>query len=376
MTPTEPSGQPMGVSPPPRAPERGKVAGWLSFALGGAILFLGLQLFLPFFEPICWAIILALFFHPAHRWLMARLRLSEGLSSLVMCVVIIAFIILPVFALLTSMTAEVIRVYNEVQSTILSGSFSIVPDPKAHPLLHRAAAAGMELFRTHEGEVRATITEISRRMGEFFIRQGTVVFKNVANLIFKGALMLVTLFYLFKDGEKMLTLFKSLLPLPREEVENLARITEDVLSATLYGNLMTASIQAGLGIFILWVLDFSAPILWGISMGLAAFVPMVGTAIIWGPATIYLFATGLYLKGAILLAYSVLIISQVDYFLRPYLISGKTELHNIFLFFSILGGINVFGLIGLVLGPIIIGLCVAVLELYRRHFLGFSEEGP
>ncbi len=372
MNPSEKSDREGRCPSPPG--NNGKLASWLSAALGTGILFVGLRLFLPFFEPICWAIILALFFYPAFRWLHQTLRLSDGFASFLMCVVIITFIILPVFALLASMTTEVIRVYNQVQDHILSGSFSIIPDKANHPILHKAASSAMNLFRTHEGEVRATITEISKKMGEFFIRQGTVVFRNVANLLFKAALMLVTLFYLFKDGEKMLGLFKSLLPLPRNEVENFARITEDVLSATLYGNLMTAFIQAGFGVFILWLLDFSAPILWGIIMGLSAFIPIVGTAIVWVPATLYLFATGLYLKGAALLAFSVLVISQIDYFLRPYLISGKTELHNMFLFFSIIGGINVFGLIGLVLGPIIIGLCVAVLELYRYHFLGHPRE--
>jgi len=80
--------------------------------------------------------------------------------------------------------------------------------------------------------------------------------------------------------------------------------------------------------------------------------------------------TGAYLKGAILLSFSILVISQIDYFLRPYFISGKTELHSLFLFFSILGGLNLFGFLGLILGPIIIALCMSVLEFYRQELLG------
>jgi len=107
--------------------------------------------------------------------------------------------------------------------------------------------------------------------------------------------------------------------------------------------------------------------LWGIVMGIATFLPMIGTALVWILATLYLFLTGAYLKGLILLLFSALVISQIDYFLRPYFISGKTELHNLFLFFSILGGLHLFGFLGLILGPIIIALCMSVLEFYRQE---------
>ncbi len=351
-----------------------KIVGFITAAMGGAILFFGLKLFLPFFEPIAWAIILALFFYPVYRGLRKVLRGSHGLASLGMCILIIAFIIMPVFALLGSLTSEVLRVYGQVQEHIHKGDFSIVPDKDKHPLLYKATTKALETFKTHESGVKDSLSDISKRMGEFFLKQGTVVFKNVANILFKAALMIVTLYYLFRDGERMLQSFTDLLPLPKKEVENFASITSDVLSATLYGNLMTAFIQAALGVLILWFLDFSAPILWGLVMGLSAFIPMVGTALVWLPATIYLFVAGFYLKGAILLTFSVLVISQIDYFLRPYLISGKTQLHSLFLFFSILGGINVLGIIGLILGPIIIALCMAILELYKYHYLGRTPQ--
>ncbi len=342
----------------------------LTAGLAGLILALGLSLFLPFFEPIAWAIILTLFFHPAYLWLKKFLRGSEGLASVCMCILIIAFIIIPVFALLGSLTAEVLRVYTQVQDQLQAGNFSIVPDPHKYPLVNKVINLILQALKTHEEGLKASLVDLSQRMGEFFLRQGTVVFKNVANIIFKGALMLVTLYYLFRDGERMLAVFKDLLPLPQGDVERLGSITSDVLSATLYGNLLTAFIQGGLGVFILWLLDFSAPILWGMVLGLATFIPMVGTALVWVPATVYLFATGDYLKGAILLTFSVLVISQIDYFLRPYLISGKTQLHSLFLFFSILGGLNVFGLLGLVLGPILVALCMSILEIYRQNLLG------
>ena len=351
-----------------------KLVTFLALGLAGLILATGLKLFLPFFEPIAWAIILGLFFYPVYKWIRRTLKVSEVLASLGMCILIIAFIIIPVFALLGSLTTEVIRVYTEVQGHLHSGDFNIVPDKDASPMLNKTVTNALDILKTHETKVKEILTDFSKKMGEFFLKQGTVMFKNVASIIFKAALMLVTLFYIFKDGERMLQTFKDLLPLSKSDVENLVKVMDDVLSATLYGNMLNAFIQGSLGFFIMWMLDFSAPLLWGMIMGFTTFIPMIGPALVWLPATIYLLLAGYYLKAAILLAFSILIISQIDYFLRPLFISGTTQIHTLILFFSILGGLSVFGFLGLILGPILMALCVSILELYRLNSIGQTQE--
>jgi len=348
---------------------RGKIAAIVAFSMAALILLGGLRLLLPFFEPICWAIILALFFHPVYARLTHLLRGMSGLAALIMCILIITFIIIPVFVLITSLTSEALRVYAYSLAHIQAGDFTILPDAHVHPMLHKAVVQILKTFKLYGSDLKNTLMELASNMGEYFLRQGTIVFRNIAAIIFKAALMLVILFYLFTDGKNMLASFKRLLPLSNTTVSSFMKLTTDVLSATLYGNMLTGIIQAGLGIFIFWALDFSAPLLWGIVLGLGTFIPMIGTAIVWLPASIYLFFTGDILKGAILLSFSLLIISQIDYFLRPYLISGRTELHNLFLFLGILGGINMFGLLGLILGPMIIALCVSILEIYRMNLM-------
>ncbi|MGB9712173.1 MAG: AI-2E family transporter [Dissulfurimicrobium sp.] len=349
---------------------------FLAIGIALSILIIGLRLFAPFFYPIAWAIVLTLFFYPVFQRINRILKGKEGISALCMCLIIISFIIIPVFILLGSLANEVLRVYDEFQAAISSKGPGLIPDPGAHPLLNRLLSNLFSMFNIH-GNISPGqfMTDLVKRFSESFIAQGTVVFKNIITVVFDGLLMLVVLFYLFRDGEKFLDTFKGVLPFHDVEIERFFKIISDVLYATLYGNILTALIQAGLGVFILWALGFSAPLLWGIVMGIATFIPIVGTALVWVPATLYLFLAGSYLKGAVLLIFSILLISQIDYFLRPYLISGKTHLHSLFLFFSILGGLNVFGLLGLVLGPIIIALCVSILEIYRLNYLGYPGNG-
>lgn len=344
---------------------------FLAIGIALSILILGLRLFTPFFYPITWAIVLTLFFYPVFQQINHILKGKKGISALCICLLIISFIIIPVFVLLGSLTNEVLRVYGEFQTAVTSKRPGLIPDLRAYPLLNKLLSNLMFMFNIHNDiSLEQLIVDITKRFSESFISQGTVVFKNIITVIFEGLLMLVVLFYLFRDGEKFLDTFKGILPFHDMEIERFFKIISDVLYATLYGNILTALIQAGLGVFILWVLDFSAPLLWGIVMGIATFIPIIGTALVWVPATAYLFITGAYIKGITLLVFSVLLISQIDYFLRPYLISGKTHLHSLFLFFSILGGLSVFGLLGLILGPIIIALCVSILEIYKLNYLG------
>ncbi len=350
-----------------------KLSGVVALCLALAILICGLWIYLPFFEPICWAIILSLFFYPLYQRLVKVLMGQRVLASFIMCFLIVAFIIIPVFFLITSLTSEVLRVYTAGMSNLQTFNLDIIPDPQNYPTLNKLTIKLLKAFKLYGTDLHGTLVELTRSAGEYFLKKGTVVFRNIAVLIFKSFLMLVILFYLFTDGENMLRAFKGLLPLKKESVERFMKLTSDVLAATLYGNIFTGIIQAGLGIFIFWALGFSAPILWGTILGLGTFVPMIGTAIVWAPASIYLLVTAQYLKGAALLAFSLLVISQIDYFLRPYLISGKTELHNLFLFLGIIGGINVFGLLGLILGPMVIALCMSILELYRLNLLEREE---
>ncbi len=346
-----------------------RLSGIIALCLALTILFFGLLIFSPFFEPICWAIIICLFFHPVYKRLLELLRGQRALSSFIICFLIVAFIIIPIFLLITSLTAEVFRLYSSGVVSLKGINIDLIPSAEKYPILNKLVIKLLKAFKLYGSDLQTTIEGLTRSAGEFFLKQGTAIFKNITVLLFKSFLMLVILFYLFTDGEKFLEAFKKLLPIGEKSIENFMELTTEVIHATLYGNILAAAIQAGLGVFIFWVLDLTAPLLWGIILGLGTFVPMIGTAIVWGPASILLFLSGQYLKAAILLTFSLLVISQVDYFLRPYLISGKTEMHNLLLFLGILGGINVFGLLGLILGPIVIALCISILEVYKRNLL-------
>jgi predicted PurR-regulated permease PerM len=139
-----------------------------------------------------------------------------------------------------------------------------------------------------------------------------------------------------------------------------------MIYATIYGGILIAVIQGLLGGISFWALGLPSPIFWGTAMALLSFIPIGGTALIWGPASILLLIGGAVLKGLILLGLGVFVISMVDNLLRPFFISTRTKIHPLLLFFAVLGGVQAFGLIGLVAGPLVATLFLTLIEIYTQ----------
>jgi predicted PurR-regulated permease PerM len=181
--------------------------------------------------------------------------------------------------------------------------------------------------------------------------------------------MILSTFFFLGDGPEFIEKISNFMPFSKKQKDRLLQQTKDIIVSTMYGGVTVAAAQGIIGGILFAVLGISSPVLWGFTMFIASFIPMVGTFIIWGPAAGYLFFQGFYLKGVILVLGGVFVISPVDNILRPLIMKGKTKMPVIAIFFSILGGIKLFGFIGLIAGPLVFALFVSVFEILR-----YSEE--
>jgi predicted PurR-regulated permease PerM len=179
------------------------------------------------------------------------------------------------------------------------------------------------------------------------------------------AIALLLLFFFLRDRDEMLGALRGLLPLTKEEDGIVFRRVGDTIHAVLYGTLAVALLQGALGALMFWWLGLPAPILWGCAMAALAIVPMVGTAIIWGPAALYLLLDGEPGKAAILTVWGMFVIGLIDNLLKPTLVEGKLHAHLVPVFVSIVGGVYAFGGAGLVIGPAILALALALLDIWR-----------
>ncbi len=339
----------------------------IGFLLAGSVLLLTLWLYLPFFQPIAWAAVIALFLHPVNRFLRRALKGRRGLASLILCILFVALVFVPLIFALTNLTSQAVEIISNLKKQLESQSLAqiVIPDPEKYPHLYRIGKVFFEKLALYEKEIQSALLSVASSAGQFLLARGTVIFRNTVNLILQVVFMLFTLFYLFRDGDYFVEGLKGLLPVPPEEAAKIAEKVQQVIEATLYGSILTALAQGGLALIIYFILKVPSALLLGLLTTLASFIPLVGTAIVWLPVVLYFVFSGAYVKAIILLAYGSLFISQIDSLIRPYFIGGRTEIHNLFIFFSILGGLKFFGFLGVFLGPILVALSISVIEIYH-----------
>jgi predicted PurR-regulated permease PerM len=189
-----------------------------------------------------------------------------------------------------------------------------------------------------------------------------------AGFLFSFFLMIAALYFFFVDGKSLVSLGKEMIPLRARHADALLSQFREVSVATLLGTLLTGLSQGATGALVFLVLGLPAPLFWGAVMGAAAFIPFVGAGLVWVPAAVYLFATGSAAKGISLFALGVLLISSVDNLVRTFVMRGRMRMHILVLFLSLIGGVKTFGLVGVILGPLIAALFQTFLTIYKSEF--------
>ena len=190
---------------------------------------------------------------------------------------------------------------------------------------------------------------------------------NITGTVVDTVIMLVTLFFFLRDGPAILARAGSIVPLDRERYNNLLRTISDSMRANFYAVIAVAAVQSVLGFIGYWIAGLPSVVLWTVMTALFSPVPMVGAGAVWGAGVIYLALSGYWGRAIFLLAYGAGIISLSDNFVRPLVISGRAKMNALLVFFSILGGVQAFGVIGLFVGPIVVSLAIALLQMVTEE---------
>ncbi len=183
-----------------------------------------------------------------------------------------------------------------------------------------------------------------------------------------GVLTFYLLFYFLRDRQRALSLLAEISPLSDSETIEVARRFTDTVYATVYGTVVVAGIQGALSGLMFWWLGLPSPVLWGLVMGLLAIVPVLGAFVVWVPAAILLALNGAWVKAAILTVWGGGLVATIDNLLYPVLVGNRLRLHTVPTFIGVVGGVFVFGVPGLVLGPAAISLTMVLLQILRRRF--------
>jgi len=321
----------------------------------------------PFLTSILWAVLLAIIFFSPFRKLHKLLKKKAVLSALAMTLLVVILIILP-FSFLTVLLAdEVINFYHRVEEMVESGRLqAYVEEMKSLPLVRLILERLDPTLDFSKKGFPDVLMKNIQQVSTFLFNQTSKIVKGLSTFVVGFFFTLLSLYYLFKDGDRLLERLKEIAPLPSRQRDLLIQRFTQMVQATIYGGIFVAMIQGILGGLAFWILGLSSPVFWGTAMAFLSLIPIGGTALIWVPAVVILIIQGAYLKGLILLGFGIFVISLADNILKPLFISSKTKIHPLLLFFAVLGGIQTFGLVGLVVGPLIATFCLTLIEIYME----------
>lgn len=335
----------------------------VTLLLTGLVIYLAYLILVPFFIPVFWAIALVILFYPYYRWLATKLR--PGLASLIACATIAVFIIVPMILIGAALANELYNLYQWAETYLQDISARAHKSPLFFfSYIEKYLGRYIDLSGV---DLRSVFARALREVAGFAGEGLRGFIRSFAGFVFNLILSFFSMYFLFRDGHKLFNLIKDILPISDADKERIIERNRGVISSTLYGGVLVGLIQGALGGVAFWFLGLPAALVWAFVMFLFSFLPTVGSAMIWAPASVYFLVTGEYASGIGLILWGTFVIGLVDNLLRPFIVSGKTNLHPLLLFFSILGAVHVFGFIGIIAGPLIVSIAQATLEIYHEY---------
>ncbi len=325
-------------------------------------------IFRPFLTGLIWATVLAVIFSPVFEF---ALRINKGRRSLAAfqtCLVVLLLIVLPTTFLGIVITRQSVSLYKSIQSNI--GILEQQGSAKLQEFQQRSwVRRGMDLLSVWTDsetiDIRATAERVVAGLSQFLLRAGTSVLKGAGGLIFSFFVIFITMFFLLRDGPYVLEFIAAANPLPGAYASAILGKFRDISFATFYGTILTAIVQGAVASVILWGLGIPSPVFWGAVVALTSLVPILGTFLVWIPMFAYLLIVGQTVKGILVLILGGVVVASIDNILKPMIIQGRTDMHPLLVFLSVLGGMQVFGFLGVLLGPLIVTIFLAFLNLYR-----------
>ena len=336
--------------------ERERVATLLFYTFLLGLGYLVFRLFQPYLTSLAWASIAVIVFHPVYRRLDDRIGATAAASISTMAVMLT--LVVPGGLLATTFVREATHASQDLAQAVADGRLDRFQD-----LLGWAQQRMLGL----EGWDLASIARTgAERVAAFIAGQAGTVVRNVAGFLVDLIIMLFATFFLFRDGRTLLGKLRRAIPFEAGKRDRIIEQTRDLVYASVMSTLVVAILQGALGGLAFAILGIGAPVLWGVVMAFTSLIPVVGSGIIWGPAAVYLLVSGSVARGLILVVIGVGMIGMVDNVVRPLILSGRTQLNGLLVLISLLGGIGLFGFIGVVLGPILVATGVGLLEAYTR----------
>jgi predicted PurR-regulated permease PerM len=334
-------------------------ARWIALLAATLIaLYLCWLLVSPFVEVLLWAGVLAVVFYPVHERIRRGVR-SPDLAAALSCLLVAVTILGPITLVTIAILNEAGHAVDNVQAGI-----NRLLDPDSR--VHQWAARWVDLEQIRSDDWKSDLVKSIQAKGGAIAGQTLSLVGKVLFVVTKIFFVVFTMYYFFRDSERIRAALVDVLPLEHEQSEQIFAHTREVITASVNGVIVIAAVQGTLGGIAFAALGIPSPLLWGAVMFVTSMIPLGGSALVWAPCALFLLLTGHWIKALVLVLWGALVIGMLDNILRPKLVGNRTRLHELLVFFSVIGGLAVFGPLGLVVGPVVVAITLALLDVFRQ----------
>jgi predicted PurR-regulated permease PerM len=327
----------------------------------GALLLIGylvFQIMEPFLQPLAWSAVLAIFFYPLHERL--RLRMGPNRAALLATLAVTLLLIVPSLIVLVYTTRQAIDAAAEVQSAVLDTQKALPAKAVQWIRQHLPAAwQSMDLWQP--------LRQGAARIAAFLAENFTKLVKNLFTFFVDLFLVIFALFFVFRDSDSIVRGVRHLLPFEQSIQEDVLRESRDLIFGSVAVGLVIAGIQGALGGAAFAIGGITNPIFWGVVIAFFSLVPVVGSALIWIPGALYIGFTGHWGRAIAVGVICGAVAGTADNIVRPLLLRNRTKLNDLLLFIAVLGGLEVFGLLGLVVGPAVFAAAMGIFRVYMHQ---------
>jgi predicted PurR-regulated permease PerM len=325
----------------------------VTLVLAGALAYILWRIIGPLWHPLTWAILIGILLAPLNRRLADRFGNRPGLASVLTLTFVALALLLPATLLLGEAAAQAAHLHALLDASLGEASRELTR------FEHWLAGAGTAL-PVADGQVHAWLVEGSRHLLGKLASSGGVLIEGVLGGLMSIVLMLFVLFFVLRDGPVIAREVLGMLPVDQRRRSRLQAHMVDVTRAVFRGIGLTALVHGALVGFGCWMAGLPSPLVLGLLAALLALIPVVGSALVWVPCVLLLVSRGEATHAALLSAWCVVVVGAVDHVMRPLLISGRAQVPAVAVFIGVLGGLAAFGFIGVFIGPIALGLLVAI----------------
>lgn len=325
-------------------------------------------IFKPYLSIIVLAMVFAVIFYPLYKKLKKLLKDKfDGLASFIMCLFILSLIIIPTILFSLVVKEELVGLYTDIQD---NNGFEFLEDNILSLKFSNFEGYVKDKFPVlseFNFDLQSILMNVVSFLYTTIVEKTSEIIKGTTKMVAAFVFFFMTLFFLFKDGHLLAKKVMRLTPLSNKYDRHLFKRFTEVSMSSIVSTIIVAIVQGfitAIGMIIVGLPAFFA----GAAAAFLALLPLFGASLVWFPVSMYLFMINRPWAGIFMLVYGLVIVSLVDNILRPILIKGKTHIHPLLIFFSILGGLSVFGFLGIIFGPLVLALLLTLLHIYEMEY--------